>query len=257
MSQVLASTVMKPDEFPDMQVEQNVHWDFCPDLISLPKVSRLPIENEKIAKVADMRVLRSMSRAGLILCRVAMDCMDLLNDRVTLNPVRTGLYCGVDQGPIDYDLVEKISQSPEQEMGSILLRATKPKQIFKMYPNYSTNQVGIMLGVQGPMQTFTNMKFGSLHALEQAEFDLWHGAIDLAFVCSANSIEDPMVSTRVLSESPEDIILAEGGAALILAKSSTRTNWENSEMTKDKIFYGITDPLIRIACHHKDMKEIG
>lgn len=255
MSVILSSSVIKANDFPDMRVKQNEAWGFCPDLISLPSVSRIPLENEKIADVPDLRVLRSMSRSGLILFRTAMNCIEAHSGALEMASVRTGLYCGVDQGPLDYGPVTEIAQSGQQEIGSILIRSTMPKQIFKMYPNYSTNQVGIMLGVQGPMQTFTNMNFASLQALEQAEFDLWHGVVDRALVCAANSLEDPLVSLRLFRQSPVGAVLSEGGGALILAKSSTRTNWSKKLEATDSSFYGIADPLIRIVCDQKKIKE--
>lgn len=251
MSVVLASSLVIPKNFHNMQVEKNLHWNFCQDQIALQSAALIPFKNENMVEVEDLRVLRSLSRAGLILYRVAKECVESFGSSFLKDPIRTGLYCGVDQGPMDYNLVEEISKSEDSEMGSILLRYTKPKQLFKMYPNYSTNQVGIMLGIEGPMQTFTNMHFGSFHALEQAEFDLWRGVIDFALVCSANSLEDPMVGKRLELQAPLNSTLSEGGAAIILAKSSERTKWENYKEKSDELFYGIANPLIKVVSNKK------
>jgi len=245
MSAVLAYKLIKAEDFSEARLERNMTWDFCPDLFSIPSAYRIPLENDQIAEVPDLRSLRSLSRAGLILCRVAMDCWTTVKAHWPNDLSRVGLYCAVDQGPLDYNLINGLAQSKGAERGETLLRTTMPKQIFKMYPNYSTNQLGIMLGIQGPMYTFTNMKFGALQALEQAEFDLWNNIVDIALVCSANSLEDPVASLRMFRQCNSAVTLSEGGAALVLKKSEKKNEWTDSRAV-EKSFYGIADPVVKI-----------
>ncbi len=221
------------------------------DIVSLPQTRCLPIANDQIVQMADLRFLRSLSRAGLILSRVALQCKNDISKKHLSHPDRWGLYCAVDQGPLDHDLLSEVAKSPTEPLGGVLLRAIKPKHIFKMYPNYATNQVGIMLGVQGPMQTFTHFTFGICHALEQAEIDLWTNQIDCAIVCSASSLEDPIVGARLMGEIPTGHIACEGGVGVVLEKSATKTDWQTIlAPASNKNFYGIADKLMHWVLHN-------
>jgi hypothetical protein len=84
-----------------------------------------------------------------------------------------------------------------------------------------------------------------LQAAEQAEFDLTAGKVDFAWVCSAFSLEDPLIALRARRELAHDAILSEGAACMLLARGQEITDWGRLELDRGAFVFGMASPLIR------------
>ena len=87
--------------------------------------------------------------------------------------------------------------------------------------------------------------------MDQAEFDLDTGKVKAAVVCSAYSLEDPLLSQKTRSEAPSGSVLTEGGAAVILtAKEGSPSHMKKISKFQADVpkgaYFGIANPLMHL-----------
>ncbi len=211
---------------------------------TVKNVRRIAVENSELT-IPDPKAFRSMSRASLLLSNLCMDAKAVIDPYLAESPFGVGIYCAVENGPIDAPTTAKIIAGEEAKFAELYRKLRSPKMYLKQLPNLVPAQLGIFLGIQGTLNVYTHSKVGSVQALEQAEEDLWHDRVKLALVCTAHAFDDFLVVARTAKGEPR--ALAEGTAALVLAKSSRRTNWKERLTSDEKTYFGISDQIVNLV----------
>jgi len=246
MSLVLYKTHL----IPDLNTRPvDLKFEVMGDHFSIANTIKLENSDKELGQLPDRRAARAMGRSSLLLSAVGLQTQEILSSFIKKDCYRVGLYCAIDNGPDDYQCIQALMNTNESEFATIYKKNRSPKQYLKQLPNLAGAQLGIFLGIQGPLNVFIHSQYGPLHALEQAEFDLNNNLIDAALVCAAFSLEDPLLCHRVRKDYPGEAVLTEGAAALVLVSGGEKKNW--SELTSNvgnistsKRIYGIADLLI-------------
>lgn len=246
MSKVIWQKVMTPDMSTPATVLKN---DVYQDIVE--NVRFYPVASEAIA-IPDPKAFRSMSRTAVFLSHMLMEAGEALKKHQTKGPFDIGIYCAVENGPIDAPSTQKIldqmATAPEK-FAEFYRKNRNPKMYLKQLPNLIPAQMGISFNLQGPMNVYTHSTQGAIQALEQAEWDLQQGTVECALVCAAHAFDDFMVVKR---ERFSDMrTLCEGAGAMLLEKSSQMTNWEQLVTTDPQNWFGIADQVVRVLSSGK------
>jgi 3-oxoacyl-(acyl-carrier-protein) synthase len=215
----------------------------------VPNLRRISKTERELVELPDGRAFRSMSRASVLLHSVGLSLKEAIAETVAVDPFSVGIYCALNNGPEDYLAAEKILQSGnEQGFAAEYRRLKNPKHYLKQLPNLAPAQLGIFLGAMGPTVTCTHSRFGSLHAIEAAQFDLSLGVVKQALICTAFSHEDALLSFRTRSQIPDTVTLSEGAAAIVVDKGFINFGLPTYEfMGSNDEHYGIANYLLQIA----------
>lgn len=240
MSQIVWSEGIIPGE--NIPVQEFVP-EYYDGKIRIEKTKALPIIDRQ-ANLPDRRVYRSLSRVGILLSFVCLKARDKLNVFLRKDPFSVGVYCAVENGPVDFASVKQMVNVPREAFSDSYKKFFNPKMYLRQLPNLAASQVGIFLGVLGPLNVYTNSRYGSLHALEQAEMDLSDNRINAALVCSAFSFEDPLIMERTRRSALKERILCEGAGAMLLVADGIETNWQNMDYENTKEYFGISHQII-------------
>ena len=213
--------------------------------LSVLKVRKIATASNAFA-IPDPKAFRSMSRASILLSHICQGLEDKIGSSLAASPFSVGIYCAVENGPIDAPSTFKIITGSPAEFVGLYRKLRGPKMYLKQLPNLVPAQLGISFGIQGMMNVYTHSKMGSLQALEQAEEDLWFDRIKLALVCSAHAFDDFLVVARTRNENPA--ILAEGAGAMLLKKNDHKTEWRQKikSINHSQDFYGISNQIIQL-----------
>ena len=183
---------------------------------------------------------RSCSRAC---CLMHFACANISAEHLKLirdDSFRVGIYCAVENGSVDYEIVEKVLEGKREEFHQNYKRERNPKMYLKQLPNLAAAQIGISYEINGPTYVFTHPQLGAIHALEQAEFDLAQSQIDFALVICAFSDEDPL--NLLKHKQRQDLPLSESAVVLLLGTGSEKSETMTSQ--KRDYNYGMTNQLI-------------
>jgi len=204
--------------------------------------------DEEIVRLPEPRVYQVLNRTGLLLVAAGLDSREVLAPFLKEDPFSVGLYCAVEREH-DFLTPKRMLDTPAEEFAATYKSLRSPKQFFKELPNIPPSQLGIILGAMGPQYVFSHSRWASLHALEQAEIDVQTEVVRAALVCSATSLEDPLVSMRNRRDVGDETLLSEAAAALVLTRSSEYTDWKSlcRPESKDRRSCGIADPLLCAA----------
>jgi hypothetical protein len=249
MSQILWSDYLSPPK-------ENAAIEFTSplygDSLRVPMTKAVPLV-EREAALPDARVFRSMSRAAVLLSVVGLRAKNLLEQQLKEDAFVVGIYCAVENGPVDFESAKQIYSSgvTQENFAELYKKYRNPKMYLKQLPNLAAAQMGIFLGALGPMHIYNHSRFGSLSALEQAEADLQAGRVKLALVASAFSFENPIVVERAHRAAPGRV-LAEGAGAILLGPSEAETNWENQDYGATDEYFGISQQIIELATRNKE-----
>jgi len=195
--------------------------------------------------IPDPKAFRSMSRASIFLAHIVQDAKDALAPYQAKTPFSVGVYCAVENGPIDGPSTAKILAQPDPENFAEHYRKFRnPKMYLKQLPNLAPAQTGIFMDLSDPLNVYTHSLAGAWHALDQAEWDLESGVVDAALVCTAHAFDDFLVVKRARRVDPR--CLTEGAAALLLVKDGGRTDWTSRVELDPRHLFGISDPLINL-----------
>lgn len=252
-------TLWQKMQIPDLTLPAQA-WDDAVFGESIANVRRVGVESSDIV-VPDPKAFRSMSRASLFLSSWAEEMKPILASYLEQSPFSVGIYCAVENGPIDGPSTAEILKRSSDQFDFIFAEAYRklrnPKMYLKQLPNLVPAQLGISLGVQGPMNVYTHSVYGSQQALTQAKIDLLNQSVNAAIVVSAHAFDDFWVVKR--SRAQDERTLCEGAAGLIFALNQNSVEKSNknyladvkksviSEFFYDKQnYFGISDPLINL-----------
>lgn len=210
--------------------------------MSIERVKKIQTASNAFA-IPDPKALRSMSRASVFLSHLVMDAKSCMESILTESPFAVGIYCAVENGPIDAPSTQKIVSGPKEQFAELYRKLRGPKMYLKQLPNLVPAQLGISLGIQGVMNVYTHSKLGSLQALQQAEEDLGNDRVKLALVCSSHAFDDFLVVKR--TRQLDSRVIVEGAGALLLQKNEVKTKWNEMNHKNSDEFYGISDQIIR------------
>jgi len=239
MSRIIWQNILIPDfSAPATVLKDEVYQDQIENLRTIAKATQeIPIP--------DPKAFRSMSRASVFLSHVCMAAKDSLAPFLGESPFSIGMYCAVEHGPIDAPSTAKIIlQKAPEHFAENYRKFRNPKMYLKQLPNLVPAQMAISMGLQGPMNVYTHSTVGSLHAIEQAEWDLKTGAVKAALVCSAHAFDDFLVVKRARHFDNREI--AEGAGAMLLVSDGTFTNWKDKITKDNSVSFGISDQVINL-----------
>ncbi len=240
MSKMLWSNALVPG--PDV-VEQPYSNEHYGSLLMVPRTKALPIE-ERRAPLPDRKVYRSMSRAGVLLALACLEGRSVMQPFLDKSPFDIGVYCAIENGPVDLASARAMLDVSREDFAEQYRKFRNPKMFLKQVTNLAPAQMGIFLGIMGPLNVYNSSTCGSLHALEQAEIDLQEGRITAALVCSAFSFEDPLVLERNRRKDLEERVLCEGAGACLLTFDDTYSDWNNLDYAHTESYYGISHQII-------------
>lgn len=236
---------------PSSKIEDSVFRD------SVSDVRRIPMDSQEIA-VPDPKAMRSMSRASLFLSSMAVEIKEVLAPFLAQSPFSVGIYCAVENGPIDgpstAEILNRSSETFDFVYAEAYRKLRNPKMYLKQLPNLVPAQLGISLGIQGPMNVYTHSVYACQQALEQAEWDLCSGAVEAALVLSAHAFDDFWVVKRTRLQ--DERVLCEGAAVQILrraeqfdkglAMNEIKKRVKKNYYLDSQNYFGISDPLINL-----------
>lgn len=253
MSRIVWSNVVIPG--PDDVFRASLHEHF-PGL-AVESLRRLPVASDDLVQLPDRRASRTMSRAALLLCAVALPAREALKEHQARAKFRVGLYGAVHHGPEPYEQARAIPDVDE-EFASQYKKLVPPTAYLKVLPNLAVAHVGIFLDIVGPTSVFVHPRIGSLHALLQAEYDLELGMVDVALVCAASSIfDDPLLLASTRTTTPGEVAIGEGASALILVPTGEPVPWadrmESVRQVDPGIDYGIADFLTKLVQRERSL----
>lgn len=240
MSQIIWSEVLVPGK--DITI-QNYTSEFYGDKIRLEKTKALPIEERK-ANLPDRRVYRSISRAGVMLSLVCLKAENEVKGFLEKDPFGIGIYCAIENGSVDFESTKAMVDVTSETFADMYKKYRSPKMYLKQLPNLAAAQMGIFLGILGPMHVYNSSTYGSLHALEQAEMDLMDHRVNAALVCSAFSFENPLIMERLHQTVLNNRTLCEGSGAMLLVANETETDWKDCDYIHTDEFHGISHQII-------------
>lgn len=241
---------------PDLN-ESSENWEDETFTDTIANVRRIPIENSDIS-VPDPKAMRSMSRASILMSGMAEEMRPILQPYLEKSPFSVGIYCAVENGPIDgpstAEILNRSTEKFDFQFAEAYRKLRNPKMYLKQLPNLAPAQLGISLGIQGPMNVYTHSLYACQQALEQAEMDLRMGSVEAALVITAHAFDDFWVVKRTRLQ--DERTICEGAAAQILvnegqqASVSTRVPMKKSLKTQYFFdaanYFGISDPLINL-----------
>jgi len=240
MSRVLWSNVLLPPaELPAQPFRSELYGD----KILLERTKALPIA-ERQAELPDRRVYRSLSRCGVLLSLVGLAARDALVPFLEADPFSVGIYCAVENGPVDFASAREMAQGKASDFAPLYKKLINPKMYLRQLPSLAPAQTGIFLGILGPLQVYNDSRQGGLLALSQAEIDLTEGRVAAALVCSAFSFENPLIMERIARRELKGRILCEGAGALLLTADGTEHGWKDIDSTESHAYYAISHQII-------------
>ncbi len=240
MSQIIWSEAFIPDEnVPIRDYRSKLYGD----KIFVKKTKTLSII-EKHAGLPDRRVYRSMSRAAILLSLICLKAKQEVTVFLEKAPFSIGIYCAVENGSVDFESTKSMVNVTKNRFGEMYKKYRNPKMYLRQLPNLAAAQMGIFLGILGPMNVYNSSIQGSLHALEQAEMDLLDNRVKAALICSAFSFENPLIMERIKRTILKGRILCEGAGAMLLVANDTETDWKNLDYHNTKEFFGISHQII-------------
>lgn len=231
----------------DQIEEKNFSLDFFSPASMIRNVRCFKADNKTL--LGDKKqAARSSSRSCALMKYACSSLPEELVKKMKVKKFRTGIYCGVENGTVDYETVKTIFKSPSSDFVKNYKSLRNPKMYLKQLPNLAAAQLGIFYDLRGPLYVFTHSENGAVHAVEQALFDLNQDNIDYALVVSAFSSEDEL---NLLKNSEKTCKkLSEGAIAVVLKKGMLRSYPE--EKTSIRYQYGLLTKLIKTIGFRED-----
>lgn len=248
MSKIVWKQALRP---PDGEARCH-RYEFYDGDLCVPRTTIFADSNEQLVQLPDARAYRALSRAGLLLVAVALRGREVLAQCIREDAFRIGIYCAIEQGPNDFNCAKQMINTPSGEFAASYKALRSPKQYFKQLPNVPASQLAIFMEVTGPQVVYQHSRYGCLHALDQAEFDLSTGLVCQALVCSAFSLEDPLLSIRTWQSLSRPMTICEGAAAIVLQSDGQYKDWSSAIPPSTDRFYGMAQDLMMLAEENYD-----
>jgi hypothetical protein len=241
MAQLIWRDALLPTDEP---VGEMVFDIFAPAL-RVPNTQAIAKTENDFPEIPDRKALRLMSRTSVLLSALMMRAKGVVDDLLKKDPFRVAVYCAVENGAESYACVKGLLDISDDEFAEKYRRLRSPKHYLKQLPNLAPAQMGIFLGLVGPLNVFHNSRHGGRHALEQMQSDFRLGLVDAGIVVSANSFEDPLLTYRNCVDCGPDKILREGAGAAIFVRDSGPL--PKLDLTQSVYSYGIATHTIELA----------
>lgn len=231
---------------PETPVETREYPVFDPPLV-VENTRALPQATRQLVALPDRRAYRSLSRAGVLLNAVGLPVGDQLADALERDPYRIGMYCALDAGPQNYEACRDLLEIREG-FAALFKKLNHPKRYLSQLVNLPAAQLGIFLGLRGPINVYAHSTDAAIHALEQAELDLLTGTVELALVVSAFTLEDPILTLRIRRSAGSERVISEGAAAVLLAAGGDTVDWASrlDTIPSRPDCSGIAEPLLAL-----------
>lgn len=232
---------------PEAPTEPVRYEAYDPSLV-IEHTRSLPTPTRKLVDLPDRRAYRSLSRAGVMLSAVGLPVLELLAPEIERDPYRVGMYCAFDAGPQNYEACRDLL-GMERGFAARFKKMNHPKRYLSQLVNLPAAQLGIFLGLRGPINVYAHSTRAAAHALDQAELDLATGVVDQALVCSAFSLEDPMLTLRIRRGEGAGRAISEGAVALLLGAEGESVDWPArlADLPERDEHSGIAEPLINLV----------
>ncbi|MCP3962616.1 MAG: hypothetical protein GY719_32650 [bacterium] len=216
---------------------------YDPPLV-IPRTCMIPRPTRELVELPDRRSYRSLSRAGVLLQAAGLPAREVL---ARFERARVGIYAASETGPQNYRAARELVDAREGFAAEFRKR-NHPKLYFTQLANLQASQLAICLDVRGPVNVYKHSALATLHAFEQAEFDLATGLIDAALLCAAMSLDDPLACLR-LRRAIGARVLSEGAGALVLGRGEKVRDWakilDGSEPgAGGDVCHGIAGPIL-------------
>jgi hypothetical protein len=195
-----------------------------------------------------------MNRTAVLLSLVCLKAESTLRKFLDEDPFSVGAYCALENGSFDFESAKAMKDICRENFGEVYKKHRNPKMYLKQLPNLAAAQMGIFLGINGPLNVFNHSTWASIHALEQANLDLSEKRVHAALVCSAFSFENPLIIERIRRKSLNNRILCEGAGAMILLSGDDDQEWNNYDHSVGDEYFGISHPLIANIQIRRDKK---
>lgn len=240
MSQIVwAKSLVPGDDVVTTRYRSEHHGDVS----EFGHIRRYPLETARIP-LPDPRVTRSISRAAALMANLCLEAKSVLETALQEDPYSIGVYAAIENGPVDYGSVVSMKDGQPGTFAEKYRRLRNPKMYLKQLPNLAAAQMGIFLGIRGPMNVYTHSTLAGQQALEQADSDLEHGEVKLALVCTATGFEDPLSVMRACREAGERV-LTEGASAIVLAPNGQRVQWP--AVKAEPLYHGIGENIFQVT----------
>ena len=220
--------------------------------LALAQVVAFPWRDEEIVQLPEPKAQRTLGRTGLLLMAAALQSRAPLEPFLKDDPFSIGIYCALENGPQDYQCCKRMAYTPPEEFARLYKSLRSPTQFLRQIPNIPPAQLCIFLGIMGPQNVFTHSRWGCIHALEQAEFDLRSRIVRVALICSAFSLEDPLLAMRIRRSLPGGCTISEGAAAMALVDDDTYTDWRSKLQSHSPHFYGTAHDLVQLTATRRE-----
>ncbi len=217
-------------------------YEFPGTLFRVPRTAAFADADEELVALPEPRAYNVLNRAGLLLAAVGLGSRSALAPFLEADPYSVGLYCAISRGPNDYHSASQMKQAHKDEFAATYKLLRSPKWVFREMTNIPAAQLGIFLGIRGPMLVFNDSQWACLHAIEQAESDVQAGSVQAALVCSAFSLEDPLTCMRLRRGLPPGCVLSEAAAAVVLVRGGER-NWRRAVDAGEMCCFGTAQDL--------------
>jgi hypothetical protein len=253
MSKILWKQALRPlsGDAPECRV-YDLYDDFD---FRIPRTTTIRLRDEEIVELPDPKSFRALNRGGLLLAAVGLQSRSALAELLAEDPFSVGLYCAIQDGAEDSKTAKQMVHTVREDFARTYKSLRSSKQFLRQIGSIQPSFLSIFLGIMGPQYVFSHSRWGALHALEQAEFDLYAGVVRAGLVCSGFSLEDPLLSMRVRRSIPDSSVLCEGAAALVLTPNGEYTDWRCGSPADEKCFFGIAHDLVLLATKSEECEE--
>lgn len=241
MSRILWTHAVTPPE--GAVVEDRVYDVYDPPLV-VSRTRAFPQPARRLAELPDRRAYRALSRAGILLAAAGLQARDALAPFLARDRYRVGIYCAADPGPQNYAGTKSLL-GVHEGFAEAFRRRNHPKIYFTQLANLPAARLAVFLDLRGPINVYNHSTAAAIQALEQAEIELAAGFVDAALVCSAFSLEDPLLSLRVRRQSPSPILSEGAGAMVLTADGALDERIEAIPGDRD-VCYGVADPILQM-----------
>lgn len=243
MSQVVWTKTLIP---PTTQGPSTFRPEFYGDKLVVENTRALTFD-EREAGLPDRRAFRTMSRSAILLSKIGLEAKEVVQEVLDRDPFKVGIYVAVENGPVDIETTYNMKDISPETFANEYKKHRNPTMYLKQLPNLAAAHLGIFMGVLGPMNVYNDSQNGGLHALDQAEFDLETGLVEVAIVGSSFSFENPLAVKRNAVKYQGVRTLCEGAGVLVLKKSGPRTDWATKKHQQGSDYYGVADQIIGLA----------
>lgn len=242
----MAQLIWSDSLLPSVEPVVTLNFAEFKEPLRVENTQAIAIQENDFLEIPDRKALRLMSRSSVLMSALMMRAKSFVTDLLAADPFRVATYCAIDNGAESYSCVEGLLEIAPNEFAEKYRRLRSPKQYLKQLPNLAPAQMGIFLGLVGPLNVFHHSHYAGHHALDQMQADFKSGLVDFGIVVSANSFEDPLLTYRNRQDAG-DKVLREGAGAAIFSANGGREQRLSALEFESAYDYGIASHTIELS----------